>query len=68
MASELTAALGVTPALVADADIRAGLKISADGNVVDGTLDGLVADRAEIGAQLLHLLEARRADHRAPGA
>ena len=36
---------------------RAGLKIAAGGNVVDGTLDGLLADRAEIGARLLHALE-----------
>ena len=38
----------------ADPRLRAGLRISADGNVVDGTLDGLLADRADIGAQLLH--------------
>jgi len=37
--------------------IRAGLRISANGNVVDGTQDGLLSDRAEIGSQLLRLLE-----------
>lgn len=40
-----------------DARLRSGLRIAADGNVVDGTQDGLLADRAEIGARLLHLLE-----------
>lgn len=55
---ELAAALGVAPTCGAIASIRAGLKIGADGNVVDGTLDGLLADRAEIGARLLNLLEA----------
>ena len=37
--------------------IRAGLRISANGNVVDSTQDGLLSDRAEIGSQLLRLLE-----------
>jgi hypothetical protein len=58
---ELAATLGAPPAFVPDPRIRAGLKIAADGNVVDGTLDGLLADRAEIGASLLHLLEGAAA-------
>ncbi|MFO1324429.1 MAG: hypothetical protein U1F15_10220 [Burkholderiales bacterium] len=49
---------GAAPTFMADDALRAGLKISAGGNVVDGTLAGLVADRAEIGAALLQLLEA----------
>ena len=57
IAAELTTLLGATPTCVADPGIRAGLKICADGNVVDGTLDGLIADRAVIGAQVLQLLE-----------
>jgi hypothetical protein len=57
LAVELTRVLGAAPAFVADAGIRAGLKIAADGNVVDGTLTGLLADRSEIGALLLHELE-----------
>lgn len=40
-----------------DPRIRAGLKVAAGGCAVDGTLDGLLADRAEIGSRLLHLLE-----------
>jgi hypothetical protein len=58
IATELASALGAAPTFIADAGIRAGLKICADGNIVDGTLDGLIADRAVIGAQVLHLLEA----------
>ena len=33
--------------------IAAGLKVVADGNVIDGTLDGLLADRADFEARLL---------------
>jgi hypothetical protein len=57
--AELAGALGVAPTFVASDGLRAGLKISADGNVVDGTLDGLLADRAEIGGRLLHVLETQ---------
>ncbi len=49
--------LGAAPVFVADAAIAAGLRIAAGGNVVDGTLGGLLADRAEVGAQLLRHLE-----------
>src|SRR5512135_836678 len=42
---------------VADAAIDAGLRIVAEGNVVDGTLTGLLADRDDIGAKLLRHLE-----------
>jgi hypothetical protein len=40
-----------------DAGMRAGLRIAAGGNVVDGSLAGLLADRVEIGARLLDRLE-----------
>jgi hypothetical protein len=56
----LTAALAqisVVPQFVADEALRAGLAISAGGNVVDGTLAGIVADRADVGARLLKHLE-----------
>lgn len=49
---------GVAPQFEADARITAGLKIVADGNVIDGTLDGLLADRSSLDARLLRLLEA----------
>lgn len=41
----------------ADPSIRAGLKIVAVGNAVDGTLGGLLADRADIEARLVRQLE-----------
>jgi hypothetical protein len=43
---------------VADAALRAGLTIDAGGNVVDGSLRGLLLDRAEIGARILAHIEA----------
>jgi hypothetical protein len=55
--AEFAAAPGATCALDSNARIRAGLRIAASGNVVDGTLDGLISDRAETGSRLLHLLE-----------
>ncbi len=48
---------GVSPELVADSGIDAGLRIVAGGNVVDATLAGLVVDRDEIAAKLLRQLE-----------
>lgn len=56
----LTASLAqgsTVPHFAVDESLRAGLAISAGGNVVDGTLAGLVADRAEVGAKLLKHLE-----------
>jgi vacuolar-type H+-ATPase subunit H len=49
--------LDAAPACDEDAGIVAGLRIAAGGNVVDGTLDGLVEDRARVGAQLLRQME-----------
>jgi hypothetical protein len=57
-AAELSATHAV-PEFVADPRVRAGLKIAAGGNVIDGTQDGLLADRSEIGSLLLRELEAR---------
>ena len=48
---------GVRAVFEEDASLQVGLKVAAGGNVVDGTLGGLLADRDAIGAQLLHLLE-----------
>jgi hypothetical protein len=45
----------------ADPEIRAGLQIHAGHNVVDGSVAGLLADRAAIEARLLSRLE----DHQA---
>ena len=55
--AELGKDLAAEPRFSADAAIRAGLRVSAGGNVIDGTLSGLLADRAEIGAQLLRHVE-----------
>ncbi len=44
--------------LEADPRLRAGLKIAAGGNVIDGTLDGLLAERGDFEARLLRRLEA----------
>lgn len=51
--------LDAAPAFCADAGIDAGLRIASGGNVVDGSLEGLLADRVEVGAQLLRYLEQR---------
>ena len=37
-----------------------GSRSFATGNVIDGTLDGLLADRAELEARLLRRLESPR--------
>jgi hypothetical protein len=55
--ARIAAAPGTAPTLVADDGIAAGLRITAGGNVVDGTLAGLLDDRVEVGAQLLRHLE-----------
>ena len=53
-----SATLAAPPRFAADAGIRAGLRIAADGTVLDGTLDGLLSDRSVIEARLLAHLEA----------
>lgn len=58
LAPELATANGAAPIFEADARIDAGLKISINGNLIDGTLDGLLGDRATVDARLLHHLEA----------
>jgi len=55
--AELAVARGGECCVDEDARIHAGLRIAANGNVVDGTVDGLLTDRAEIGSRLLQLLE-----------
>jgi hypothetical protein len=57
IARTLQAQLNATPVFAADAGIAAGLKIVADGNVIDGTQAGLLADRSDFEARLLRLLE-----------
>ena len=57
LGARMAAELAMAPTFVADAGITAGLRIAAAGNVIDGTLAGLVNDRSEVGAQLLRRLE-----------
>jgi len=53
------------PSFEPDAQIRAGLKVAAGGNLIDGTLDGLLADRGDIESRLLRLLESAPAENAA---
>ncbi len=57
LAMTLATSLGKPPEFVVADAARAGLQVSAGGNVIDGTLAGLTADRAEIGSRLLRALE-----------
>jgi len=41
----------------ADPTLAAGLKVICDGNAIDGTLEGLLADRADFESRLLRRLE-----------
>jgi hypothetical protein len=58
LAQAIASESGAEPQFEADAAIVAGLKVAADGNVIDGTLAGLLADRAEFESRLLRHLEA----------
>lgn len=60
LATALAATSGAPPQFVVTEAARAGLRVSAGGNILDGTLDGLTADRADIGARLLGALEDQR--------
>jgi hypothetical protein len=50
------------PVFEPDAQIRAGLKVAAAGNLIDGTLGGLLADRGELESRLLRQLESATAE------
>ncbi len=52
-----TTLAGAPATFEAEPGITAGLKISRQGNVIDGTLAGLLADRAAIESRLLRWLE-----------
>lgn len=57
LAGRLAGDSGSAPQFEPDPAIAAGLKVVAGGNVIDGTLGGLLADRAEFEARLLRRLE-----------
>jgi len=56
LAEALRAEPGISISFAEDSRVPCGLRIAANHNVVDGTQEGLLADRADIGAQLLDLL------------
>jgi vacuolar-type H+-ATPase subunit H len=56
LAQQLGGAPGHVPQFVEEGAIRAGLRLSADGACVDGTVDGLLADKSAIQGELLALL------------
>jgi hypothetical protein len=58
--ASLVAVARIEPRFEADASIAAGLKVVDGTNVVDGTLNGMLADRADVEARLLRLLEAMK--------
>lgn len=60
LASSLLAGARAEPRFETDASIEGGLKVVAGNNVIDGTIIGLLADRADIEAQLLRQLEQPR--------
>ena len=53
-----TAAAPVAVDCVADPSLRAGLRIARGGNVLDASLDGLLADRDAVAAAVLRAMEA----------
>ena len=57
----LAVTLDVPPTFVPRSAHRAGLAIGSAGIVIDGTLDGLMADRNDVAAQLLFELQHARA-------
>jgi hypothetical protein len=58
LAQSLQANAGAAPVFEADPRLKAGLKIMAGGNFIDGTLDGLLAERTDFEAVLLRRLES----------
>lgn len=53
----IVAAAGEAPRFVVDAETSAGLRLCAAGACLDGTLEGILADRAAIEARLLAMLD-----------
>jgi hypothetical protein len=59
LASRIVAAAGSPPAFEAVPGLDAGLALEARGTRVDATVAGLLADRARLGARLLHFAHAQ---------
>lgn len=60
ISARLVSAQQAAPGFAGEARLTAGLRIAANGIVIDASLPGVVADRSAIGARLLGLLEAIR--------
>ncbi len=58
LSARLEPVLASAPSFVGDPGIAAGLRIAAAGNVIDGSLAGILSDRGALGSRLLGLLEA----------
>lgn len=59
LAAALTVEVGATPSFAEDARLLAGLKVACAGNVIDGSLKGLLVDRDAICARLINLFESQ---------
>jgi len=66
-ARAVAAQTGTAPEFVPDAGLAAGVKVLAGVNVIDGTVAGLLADSAAVGARLLHHLDLLAAGSGGPG-
>jgi len=58
MCEHISKQTGQSPALIGKRDIQAGIRISSNGSVVDGTLSGLMVDRTGIEVEFLSLYRA----------
>jgi hypothetical protein len=58
VAQAFVAEASAEPRFEADASITAGLRLVSDGNVIDGTLAGLLSDRTDFESRLLRQLES----------
>jgi hypothetical protein len=51
--SALAATLAAAPTFIPDSTHRAGISVASSASIIDATLEGLLADRSDIGGQLL---------------
>jgi hypothetical protein len=58
LAQRIAEASGQPPRCMPLASLQAGLRLAAAGVVVDASVDGLLADRDEVGGRLARLLAA----------
>ncbi len=68
VAAQIGPASGRAPSLSAKDEIRAGLRLSSEGVTLDGTLQGLLADRSSVEGRLLMELSRASASHESAGS